>query len=401
LEIETMNRTSLRIGMVMSVAIASSSQAHACLWDYDTLKQERARFPDTLEIITGKFLRHSKEFYEWRIKDRLKRLETDPKNPALYDDLAVAYEKTGQNPKAIKTMLKVEEFAPGRYETYSNLGAFYFLGGDLKKGLEYVDKALAINPDAHFGREKYQKYLTEYVIERSKDGKIVLPLRWKTERIESFSFYLQRKLQPTTGRERMSLEDYQAAVKGVLGMMRFAYFDSPVLLEVLGDLLSDNPRIDGKQLAARAYLQAASSAKTAEQKADYRELASFVLMMQTRHPGTEKPLPLSELEEDFRSELEDASKWYAELRSREIGWIRDGQDPEVEFDRLYTEEPRIPGEISANLSFTEELSTLFVYWKIKLLLISPLLLLLIVGCWQFRKHRRKRRAALSDDIQTP
>jgi hypothetical protein len=59
----------------------------ACYWDYDTLQMERSRFPDTLELITGKFLHHSYEFYEWRIQDRLKKIEDDPSNPALYDDL--------------------------------------------------------------------------------------------------------------------------------------------------------------------------------------------------------------------------------------------------------------------------------------------------------------------------
>ena len=44
--------------------LALPTAAFACLWDYDTLKQERARFPDALEVITGKFLRHSPEFYE-------------------------------------------------------------------------------------------------------------------------------------------------------------------------------------------------------------------------------------------------------------------------------------------------------------------------------------------------
>src|SRR5436190_10514578 len=125
-----MNRLILRTGMVLSIVSALPMSASACMWDYDTLKQERARFPDALEIITGKFLRHSKEFYEWRIQDRLKRISDDPKNPSLYDDLAVAYEKTGQTAKAIETMLKVEDFAPGRYETYSNLATFYFLAGD-------------------------------------------------------------------------------------------------------------------------------------------------------------------------------------------------------------------------------------------------------------------------------
>ena len=74
----------------------------ACLWDHDTLRQERQRFPDTLELITGKILRHSPEFYEWRIKDRLYKLEADPMNLAYYDDLAVAYEKTGDRPAVRK-----------------------------------------------------------------------------------------------------------------------------------------------------------------------------------------------------------------------------------------------------------------------------------------------------------
>jgi hypothetical protein len=45
---------------------------HACIWDYDTLAMERQRFPHALELITGKFLRHSAAFYEWRVQDREK-----------------------------------------------------------------------------------------------------------------------------------------------------------------------------------------------------------------------------------------------------------------------------------------------------------------------------------------
>ena len=46
------------------VAVLVPSVAAACPWDYDTIKRERTRFPGTLELITGKFLRHSPEFYE-------------------------------------------------------------------------------------------------------------------------------------------------------------------------------------------------------------------------------------------------------------------------------------------------------------------------------------------------
>jgi hypothetical protein len=121
-------RISRRCGALMLILLVPAA-ALACLWDSETLKQERSRFPSTLELITGKFLRHSPAFYEWRIKDRLEKLKTDPKNVGLYDDIAVAYEKLGQHDKAIETILAKEEIQPGLYETYSNLGTFYILAG--------------------------------------------------------------------------------------------------------------------------------------------------------------------------------------------------------------------------------------------------------------------------------
>src|SRR5262245_41411984 len=101
-------RSVLRFAMVLASVLIVPANAVACLWDYDTLKQERGRFPSTLELITGKFLRHSTEFYEWRIKDRTQKIATDSVNLGYYDDLAVAYEKTGQHAKALETILAKE-----------------------------------------------------------------------------------------------------------------------------------------------------------------------------------------------------------------------------------------------------------------------------------------------------
>ncbi len=67
---------------VLAALLIFPSLVVACLWDYATLQQERSRFPSVLKVITGKFSRHSKEFYEWRIQDRLKKLEYDPNNLA-------------------------------------------------------------------------------------------------------------------------------------------------------------------------------------------------------------------------------------------------------------------------------------------------------------------------------
>ena len=57
-----------------------------------------------------------------------------PDNLAYYDDLAVAYEKTGQHDKAIETILIKDKKKPGVYETESNLGTFLMVNGRLEEG---------------------------------------------------------------------------------------------------------------------------------------------------------------------------------------------------------------------------------------------------------------------------
>ena len=105
------HRVRYAVGTVLAGLLVPSVVA-ACSWDYDTIKMERTRFPGTLELITGKFLRHSPEFYRWRIDDRLKRLESAPSDAALLDDLAVAYDKTGRHDEAIKTARRTEQLHP-------------------------------------------------------------------------------------------------------------------------------------------------------------------------------------------------------------------------------------------------------------------------------------------------
>jgi len=340
--------------LVIASLMGLSSVAVACMWDYDTIRMERTRFPGTLELITGKFLRHSPEFYEWRIANRLKRLETDPTNVAWLDDLAVAYDKTGQHDKAIATAIATEKLRPGRYETAANLGTFFFHAGKLEEGLPHIDRALKINPNAHFGREKYQKLLVEYVIERRNGGPLKLPLakvknqtqpddesrKNDSPLVQRFDSFLMRK----NSRTHMPSEEVAEAIKGVTGMMKFGKHDSPVLLEVLGTMLpaTAKPVTDAKLLAARAFLKASYDVPDGPARVAYRDLATQALRMQTpRYSMTQ--ISLVQVEADFQKELTEAKEWYAALRERELSWIRDGKDPEAEFDKLYETEPEVSG----------------------------------------------------------
>lgn len=375
--------TRWRLGAGTLFWIAAASVAAACLWDTDTIYMERSRFPTALELITGKFLRHSREFYHWRINDRLRRLQQQPKDPQLLDDLAVAYEKTGQHRLAIETALKNEEYNPGRYENAANLGTFYIHAGELEKGLTYIDRALAINPNAHFGREKYQKLLVQYVLARRKSRGPTLPLclarpqpaeeraalatktiaepPQETEPLEPDESKSDQQAEQA-GEDEVQIEQTFAqfvwskssgqppskaelaeAVKGVLGMMRFGQYDSPVLLEALGSLLAPedvDPELDARLLAARAYLMASYMVPEEPAKAAYRALADRALWMQVE-PRTTTPILLADVEREFKKELAEATQWYVELRQRELEWIRSSTDPEVEFAKLYSREPAI------------------------------------------------------------
>jgi tetratricopeptide (TPR) repeat protein len=359
----------------------------ACLWDYDTLMQERSRFPDTLELITGKFLRHSYEFYSWRIHDREEKLRHDSENLAYYDDLAVAYEKTGQHDKAIEIVLAKEKKKPGLYETEANLGTFLIHAGRPQEGLPHIDRALALNPDAHFGREKYQKLLVEYVLERRRDGATRLPLAYDERPRDSFVRFL-RKTQGA--KERLSEPERKAAIRGVLGMMRFGDHESPVLLEALANLLSGSPEDadqDAKQLAARAYLKASYVVTDEKARQAYRGMAQEALTFQSRSKSNREQLPLDELEKSFREELAQAQQWYEELHQREVAWIQGGEDPERAFARLYTEEPQVQtsGDEEAVAGPRASKVLFLVLCSAGLVILSTLL---AVGWWRLRRVSR-------------
>lgn len=331
-----------------------TTSVKACMWDRDTLKMETQRFPSTLELITGKFIRHSEAYYRWRIEDRTERIKSGLHRLDAYDDLAVAYDKLGEHDKAINTMLEKQKTLGGSgYETHANLGTFYIHKGEFELGLRELDIAVEINPDAHFGREIYQRLLVRYIMLKRNDGELSRPLATMnsggplieneliSRRREGFGNFVL--LQRLTRPENMD-EELRKALKGVQGMMHFGQFDHPVLLEALGDLLlaiGGDGTDDGKRLAARAYLKASYSAQNARAKDEYRQLANAALAMQTDSNWSDDTITLATVEERFREEQREADAWFAEVQANEKIWIAAGEDVDAMFDKTYYDEPRI------------------------------------------------------------
>ncbi len=328
---------------VCFVFFTTIQPCEACIWDSDTLRMEKELFPEALELITGNFVRHSKEFYQWRVKDREKILETIS-NPELYDDLAVGYEKLGEHQKAIDLILKKQELYPNLYTTEANLGTFYIHQGKLEQGLEHIEKAIAINPNAHFGREIYQKLLVKYVLSKQKEPRDDTPLRTSSRdesEVAGFAKYVFES-QEVGESEDETERAFADMLDGVLGMMMFGNHASPILLEALGDiLLSRGHPDDVKRLAVRAYLKASYHVKSEESANSYRKLAEDALAMQTVSEKSSDPLTLTSLEKKLQQEIAKGDRFFEQIRNDELKWIREGKNLSTEFNRKYYDHPKL------------------------------------------------------------
>ena len=330
--------------LLASLLILSTvTPAVACLWDYDTLQAERAAFPGTLELIVGKFLRHSDALYEWRIEDRSAKITaaesgeislSETELAAAYDDWAVALDKLGRHDEAIEVINQKAERLPdvGEYQTHANRGSFLIHAGRLEEGLAELKKALEINPEAHFGREEYQLLLVEYVLEK-RDGaeQVSLPLdrsdRHGFRRGPFAAWLLEQQGLGKSQDEAAIAAEIKRATKGVMGMMRFGNFQSPILLEALGDLLASRTGdVQGQRLAARAYLRAAMEVDDDTARDAYREMAREVLSMQVSEKSAgrllHEAMTLKELEDHLARELKEANIFFDKIVNDEELWVQ-------------------------------------------------------------------------------
>ena len=374
---------------------------------------ERRRFPGVLELISGKFVRHSPAYYEWRIQDRTKRMRSPAENPELVDDLAVAFSKLGKHAEGIALLEQVLQSHPDRYESLSNLGTIHMLAGDLKTGKDYIDRAIVINPEAHFGREKYQSLLADYFLTARESphpaAQSIFVVRPKGQ-YPGFAGFVLEKCRPDDQRltEDKVKEELAAAQKGVLGMMHFANHDSPLLLEALGDLLIAWPthEEDSLQLAARAYYRISQVSDDDLIQKQFKMAAKNVVhgcYDYIRFRGDwdkDKNGPkhdeLEKLSADLERELMDAQAYVTTIADDEQRWIAEGVNVDEAFARKYYDSLDSTIE-AANKQLSRE-------WRDvrgnphddavrRGLLIWAMLAVIIAGSVvAYRRHRAKRRA---------
>ncbi|MGL1890011.1 MAG: tetratricopeptide repeat protein [Spirochaetaceae bacterium] len=303
----------------------------SCAWDYDTIKMEKQTFPGLQELITGQFLRHSTEFYEWRINDRKKKIGSGIYTQHDIDDLAIAYDKVGKSQLALNLQNKQLIDYNNRYETLANLGTIYIHSGQLKEGLKYLKESIKINPDAHFGREQFQIFLIEYILSVKTNYTNVITYDYFKE--HSFNSYL-KDIYVSNGIKYDSKERNKAII-GISGMLKFGFYNSPILLSALGDLLYEKGAF---LLSARSYLMASNYSNKSKIKEYYKEIAALTLSMQkvtgVKVNGNNDD-KLKRINKELNKELVKANKYINNIFESEITWIKEGNNPEIEFDKKY------------------------------------------------------------------
>jgi hypothetical protein len=372
---------------------------------------ETKELPGIVDLITGKFVRHSAAFHEWRVADRVRKLKASPDDPSLTDDLAVSYDKLGRQAEGIALLRAFRHRNGDRYETIANLGTLHLHAGEAAQGQELIAAALRINPNAHFGREQYQLWLAKYIEESELKTAGVLSTDLTPQPRGFATFVLKKFYAPELPAEGMAAgrvagrpffaPKLQPAIHGMLGIMHFGNHRSPVVLEALGDLLAAGWNDEqGPEHAARCYLRAAIETEGKPQAAIYRALAQQALA----ENRAAKAVPdVEEFERTLRGEIHQADQWFEKIAANEATWIAAGVDVETRFRREYydTLESTLKGSgirshvqvATSPMSLIDRFQSQWrtIYWPVA----SPMLGLVIVffgAIWLYLRQRRKTAA---------
>lgn len=173
-----------------TVVLMLSSTALACLWDRDTPRDEALGMPEVVAVLTGRFKRNPPLYYAMRLTRVRDRLRDHPEDLAAYDDAGVACDRLGRGDEAISWMeqklrqmeareLSNSERTEHLYRYHANLGTFiahrWFRNGanrsrlmEVEDARRHIAEAIAINPRAHFGREKYQLRVLDWILQPPK-----------------------------------------------------------------------------------------------------------------------------------------------------------------------------------------------------------------------------------------
>jgi len=153
--------------LIILLAVSFSLTATACIWDAQSLSREKSRSHDLAQTILGE----SKSLEDTnRLRATIKDLEGNRKENDVnwWNNLAGAHLRLNESQAAVALLEPVVAKFPDDYGIHANLGTAYHLLGRYQEAEKEIARDLEINPNAHFGLEKYHLALLEYLVRDQK-----------------------------------------------------------------------------------------------------------------------------------------------------------------------------------------------------------------------------------------
>lgn len=347
----------------------------ACFWDTDTIDTELRGIPKASVLATGRWFRHGPEYY----RSRVTKLEGEKLGLAGCDDLAVAYSHLGFHQKALEAidrkaaLLAATPDREHQYRYHANRGTILAHSGHFQEAVSELDLALKINPDAHFGRERYQRDLIRYLAATNSDPKL-----WTEHNFLSWSGYSVMGVPFVIGNPsfrgpgRFELEgSWEEAFEGVSGMLRFGGLEGPELYRCLGDLSLANHHLN---LAWLFYLKAIEKNHPASEAIEASVLSIEEHWVEAGFRGRPS-------REDFRLSQESAKQWLTAFHAAEEAALKAGEDPaepEVLEKLVRSADKEVPPHDSFDSASTIPMATIAI-------------VSLLVGFTAVRRRRKRTR----------
>jgi tetratricopeptide (TPR) repeat protein len=242
-------------GLAIAIVVTLAARpAAACLWDYDTLAEESLGQADVAAAVGGDLHKHSDAFYAAKIDYTRALVDRGDAPKERYDDLAVALAKRGRHDDALAVLADKDKRFPGEYTTEANVGTVLAMKGDVKGALDHLNKAIAINPDAHFGREKYQLMLLDYLARVAKDPELAKRETFLPIAIAAWAGESRVIIKMDHQHRKRTEKVPSAPVAAIVGLMRFGDGqDNPHLWFALAWAFVEQ---GDAQLALRAFRRA-------------------------------------------------------------------------------------------------------------------------------------------------
>jgi tetratricopeptide (TPR) repeat protein len=155
----------------------------ACIWDSDTLRSEKRKQPDLASLI----LKDPKpDSNTGAYQKKLSALLAQPRrdDPVWLNEVAGTQLRLGEAQAAVDLLSPLAGKFTNDYGIQANLGTAYHLLGRYAEAERHIARDLELNPDAHFGLEKFHLALLQYLVRDAA---------WKAHRlyVDEFSYALQ------------------------------------------------------------------------------------------------------------------------------------------------------------------------------------------------------------------